>query len=226
MQNPKTKDFLVHAILFICVIGLLAGYLFLLRDFANVKNSSSTQTNTSYTGNLNLPSNCDETCKAQIEAQIESKLKSVTLPEATPTSVPTSTPVVSQATQTTTSSTTKTTTYIPFSSSFSTTSTDWVTATGNETYIDLKNNYSSNAYVTFEASIRTNPGGEIFARLYDSTHGIAVDGSEISTASTSSLLVSSGKLNLWSGNNLYKVQIKSLNSFNVTFDSARIKLVY
>ena len=120
----------------------------------------------------------------------------------------------------------KVTSYVPFSGSFSTTNTDWTDVPGTSAYVDLKNNYNESAYVTFEASLKANPGSTTYARLFDATHGFGVVGSEINTASTSSTLVSSGKLNLWSGNNLYKVQIKSLNSFNVTFDSGRIKLVY
>lgn len=225
MQNQKTKDFLVHAILFICVVGLLAGYVFLLRDFAAVKKSSSLETNTT-SSNIytSQQTNCDENCKAQIAQELEAKLT-----KENPTSSLTPTPTSASKTMPQTYSTPvpgKTTTYIPFTSSLSTTSTDWVDVSGDEAYVDLKNNYSASAYVTFEASMRANGGGEVFARLFDSTHGIAVSGSEISTSSTSSTLVSSGQLNLWSGNNLYKVQIKSLNSFNVTFDSGRIKLVY
>lgn len=223
MQNQKNKDFLIHVILFVAVVGLLAGYLFLLRDFANVKKTS--QVSTSLSENLNIPPNCDDVCRAQIEKDLEAKLKNSGASGVVPTPQETATPVPAQVVYAT-ATPSKTTTYIPFSSSFSTTSTSWVDATGNETYVDLKNNYSADAYVTFEANIRATGGGEVHARLFDSTHGIAVDGSEVSTTSTSSVLVSSGKLNLWSGNNLYRVQIKSLNSFTVTLDSARIKLVY
>ena len=36
----------------------------------------------------------------------------------------------------------------------------------------------------------------------------------------------SGSLPFWRGNNLYKVQIKSLNSFEVTYTGGKIKVVY
>jgi len=221
MQESKNKDLLIHVILFIFVAGLIGAYFFLLKDLREVKDTAGSQisTQTAY-----LPGNCDEACRKQIENELAARLGSATpvganTPTATPKAVlPAITPRPASGT--------KTTTYVPFSGSFSTTATDWTDDSGNQAYVDLKNNYSATAYVTFEASIRVPGGGVVFARLFDSTHGIAVDGSEISTSSSSSTLVSSGKLNLWSGNNLYKVQIKSLNSFNVTFDSGRIKLVY
>lgn len=224
LKNLTDKDFWTHALLAMCIVGLLAGYLFLLRDFKKVKDSLGSQvsTQTNY-----LPGGCDASCKAQIEAELQTKLENRNS-EIISTSVPTPTPTIQIVQKSGTStSQTKTTTYIPFSGPFSTTNTDWTNVSGAEAYVDLKNNYNVNAYVTFEASIRANGGGEVHARLFDTTHGIAVDGSEVSTTvSGASTLVSSGKLNLWSGNNLYAVQIKSLNSFNVTFDSARIKLVY
>lgn len=202
----------------------MAGYLFLLKDFAAVKNSANQQSSLTTTSNLNIPSNCDATCRAQIEQELAAKLVKPTA-EATPTPVATAATTNISAVIQPTSAPNKTTTYIPFSSSYSTMSTDWVDVTGDQAYIDLKNNYSADAYVTFEATIKAT-SGVAYARLFDSTHGIAVDGSEISTTSNAFTLVSSGKLNLWSGNNLYKVQIKSLDSSNVGFDSGRIKLVY
>jgi len=38
--------------------------------------------------------------------------------------------------------------------------------------------------------------------------------------------VISGGLSFWAGNNLYRVQLKSLNGFEVTFGSGRIKIIY
>lgn len=120
------------------------------------------------------------------------------------------------------------TAYLPLVGPITTTSTAWVDAPGTDFYLDLVNDYTKNAYVTWEASLKVaNANGQAFVRLFDVTHGIAVMGSELSTVNNASLqLTSSGKLNLWSGNNLYRVQIKSLNSFEVTFGNGRIKIVY
>lgn len=120
------------------------------------------------------------------------------------------------------------TTYIPFSGTFTTTATDWYDLKGVEAYIDLEKEYGKGAAVSWEGSLKVAHGnGQAFARLFDATHGIAVSGSEISTTNNvDSRLVTSGNLNLWAGRNLYRVQIKSLNSFEVTFGGGRIKISY
>lgn len=120
------------------------------------------------------------------------------------------------------------TTYISLSGPFTTTSSDWIDLNGAEVYIDLEKEYGKNATATWEATLKVAHGnGQSYARLFDVTHQIGVSGSEISTTNNSdSKLVASGNLNLWSGRNLYRVQIKSLNSFEVTFGGGRIKVNY
>ena len=120
------------------------------------------------------------------------------------------------------------TSYIPMGSITTTTSTGWSDVKDSEVYIDLKNDFSQTAYVSFETSLKVADGnGQAFARLYDATHGIAVDGSEISTTNNSDYkFVGTGKLNLWNGKNLYKVQLKSLNGFVITYSGGKIKIVY
>ena len=71
----------------------------------------------------------------------------------------------------------------------------------------------------------TNGNGAAYARLFDVTHGVAVDGSELSSSAENFAQISSGRIRVWSGNNLYRVQIKSLNGFTVYFDSGRMKIV-
>lgn len=118
------------------------------------------------------------------------------------------------------------TSYIPMGSTATTTSTDWVDVADSKVYIDLINDYAENAYVTWEASLKVaHDNGKAFARLFDETNGIAVSGSEITVENNSSFVQkSSGYLPLWRGRNLYKVQIKSLNSFEVTYSSGKIKI--
>jgi hypothetical protein len=122
----------------------------------------------------------------------------------------------------------KKTSFLSMGTSYSTTSTDWVDVPDSKVYIDLINDYGSNPYVTWEASLKVAHGnGQAFVRLYDETNKIAVVGSELSTTNNSEYKqVYSGSLALWRGNNLYKVQIKSLNSFSVTYSSGRIKVSY
>lgn len=119
------------------------------------------------------------------------------------------------------------TAYIPLAGPITTTSTGWVDAIGTDVYIDLANDYGQKATVSWETFLSVvNGNGQAYARLFDVTHGIAVDGSEISTSSGTQTQVSSGGISLWAGQNLYRVQLKSLNSFVVTFGSGRIKINY
>lgn len=143
-----------------------------------------------------------------------------------PTPLPAATPIAS--TQTTTTTTQKQTSFITMGATSTTTSTDWIDVPGSEVYIDLANDYSKSAYVTFSATLKVAHGnGQAFARVYDATNNIAVSGSELSTTNNmDEKQVTSGSLNLWSGNNLYKIQIKSLNSFEVTYVSGRLKISY
>jgi hypothetical protein len=121
----------------------------------------------------------------------------------------------------------KRTAYIPLAGPITSTSTDWTDAAGTDVYIDLVNDYGKSTWVSWEAFLKiANGNGQAYARLYDVTHGIAVNGSEVSVASGVSTQVVSGELKFWSGKNLYRVQIKSLNSFVATFESGRIKINY
>lgn len=118
--------------------------------------------------------------------------------------------------------------YITMGSTSTTTSTDWIDVPGSGVYIDLAHDYSLSAYVTFTATLKVAHGnGQAFVRLYDATNNIAVTGSELTTTNNATeTQVTSGRLNLWSGNNLYKVQIKSLNSFEITYTNGKLKISY
>jgi hypothetical protein len=159
---------------------------------------------------------CGEDCKSQINDIVSKAISTV--------SGTTKTIIQKEAAVDTS---TKKTAYIPLSGPITTTSTGWVDAAGTDIYIDLANDYGKSAYVTWEAFLSiANGNGQTFARLYDATHGIAVNGSEISVTSGTSTQVGSGALSLWAGRNLYRVQLKSLNSFVATFASGRIKISY
>jgi len=120
------------------------------------------------------------------------------------------------------------TSYVPFGTTATSTSTDWYTIDDASAFIDLKNDFSDTAYVTFEASLKVLQGnGGAMARLWDDTNKIAVNGSEITTSSNSEYqLVKSGRIYLWNGNNNYKVQLKSLNGYEVTYTNGKVKVVY
>jgi len=118
-------------------------------------------------------------------------------------------------------------TYISLGDAYSTTSTGWVDVPGSAVYINVEVDYGSGAKVSWEASIKiAHPNGKVFARLYDDTNKIAVDYSEIASEENNYEQVSSGYLPFWKGRNLYKVQIKSLNSFEAFYTGGKIKIAY
>ncbi|HCR35637.1 hypothetical protein A2130_00945 [Candidatus Woesebacteria bacterium GWC2_33_12] len=119
------------------------------------------------------------------------------------------------------------TTYIPITGPITTTSSSWYDAPGTEFYLNTAD-YGKTPYLTWSASLKVAHGnGTVYARLYDVTHGIAVNGSEVSISNKADLTQSySGSLNFWANNNLYRVQVKSLNTFEVTFGGGRIKIIY
>ena len=115
--------------------------------------------------------------------------------------------------------------YIPLGGGGSTTNQDWADVGNAEVYLDISD-YPNLDRAYFEGFIRVKHGnGRAFARLYDVTHGIGVQGGEIYTDNENFTLVESGSLSFWQGKNLYRVQVKSLNSYEAFYDSGRIKLI-
>ena len=159
---------------------------------------------------------CGEDCKSQINDIVSRAVSTISGTTKT---------IIQKETATEPPS--KKTAYIPLSGPITTTSTSWVDAAGTDVYIDLANDYGKSTYVSWEGFLSiANGNGTAYARLYDATHGIGVNGSEISVTSGTSTQVASGSLSLWAGRNLYRVQLKSLNSFVATFTSGRIKINY
>jgi len=115
--------------------------------------------------------------------------------------------------------------YIPLGGGGSTISRDWADIGNAEVYLDI-NDYPNLEKAYFEGFIKVKHGnGKVFARLYDVTHSIGVQGSDIDSTSENFTLVESGTLNFWQGKNLYRVQVKSLNGYDAYIDSGRIKLI-
>ncbi len=126
------------------------------------------------------------------------------------------------------------TTFIPLGGSASTTSQTWTDVKGSDVYISLADytqsssayNGASSIWVGFDATIKMEGGnGTAYARLFDVTHGIAVSGSEVSTASPDFTVASAENISLWAGNNVYRAQIKSLSGLTASFSSGRVKIV-
>lgn len=214
----------IHLLLIILFTIFLSGFGFLyikVRNFERIITSFSQEDvnlikTSSNENSLVFDNSCSERCKDEIETKVSQAISTVSANKLT---TPQPAQVVTSETKTA---------YIPLSGPITTTSTGWVDAAGTDVYIDLNSDYGKNAKVSWEAFLKVAHGnGQAFARLYDVTHGISVSGSEISLINIpTSTQVSSGNLSLWAGRNLYRVQIKSLNSFEVTFGSGRIKISY
>lgn len=165
---------------------------------------------------------CGDNCKKQITDNVAVALSTIsTVPkEITKTVTVTVTPIPTKPKAQTA--------YIPIAGPLSSTSKDWYDLAGTDFYLNFNTDYGKSAYANWDASLKVKDGnGTVYARIYDVTNKIAVNGSEISVSNKADLTqVISGGLSLWSGNNLYRVQLKSLNGFEVTFGSGRIKIIY
>lgn len=114
--------------------------------------------------------------------------------------------------------------YVPVPGSGNTTANNWVDLPGTDFYFNVSN-YSGLQSIYFETNIHlVNGNGQAFVRLFDVAHGIGVQGSEASTMNQSSTAIDSGQVSFYQGNNLYRVQAKSLTADTAIFDSGRLKI--
>ena len=209
--------FILLNILYICSISVLGLSVYRL----SATKKEALQKGEGFTSNfkpeqttVENPNSCDLVCEENIDEAIS---------EAIATLSATKQEVVKYVQDTSVK-----TTYIPMGSSTIVTSTDWVDVPDSGVYIDLERDYGKSAKVSWEASLKVAHGnGKAFARLYDDTNKIAVDYSEITTENNVNFKqLSSGNLPFWRGRNLYKVQLKSLNSFEITYGGGKIKVSY
>jgi hypothetical protein len=118
----------------------------------------------------------------------------------------------------------RTVSYLPISTSGQTMNRDWTSLSGTDFYFDV-NDYPGLVEIYFEANTHLfNGNGQAFVRLFDDTHGVGVQGSEISTTFQKDTAVVSGKLSFYQGKNLIKVQAKSLTADTAIFTSGRLKI--
>ena len=216
LRKIKDLDPFVHFVFFVSIILLLVGLMLLYNKTRQLSDKIEREEGN---GVVTLNKDCDEECKGGILSEVKKMISDAV---ATVASIPKSTSKV-----VTSVATKGSTTYIPLGGTATTTSTGWEDITNTEVVIDFENDYGKDAKVSWEAFLKVAHGnGKAFARLFDATHGTAVDGSEISISTASSTLVFSGEVRPWSGRNKYRVQLKSLNSFVVTYDSGKIKVSY
>lgn len=196
-------DFLIHIFFLVCIAVLVIGFLFLLGEVKDIKLSKS----------------------GSVIEYITNAIQASPEPKVTASSSPTPTTVSKSPTATQTEKAKKVT-YVDFSQTTTTTATDWTDITGSDVALNISGDFGEDAYVSWEAVVNTkNTGNQVFVRLYDVTNKIAVNSSELDSTATTSTRISSSRLYLWRGENVYRVQVKSLNGQEVTFSSGKIKIV-
>ncbi len=207
------RDSIVHVFLIVVAIILVSSNAFLYSELKTV--TIQTDDGEVIEKRLALIA-CDKACRDRIKEDVL-----MSLPEQTATPAPT---IVRQSV----APTQKSTSFIPLGVAAATTSMDWIDVETSGFSLDLAQDYGNDAVVSFEAFLKVaHSNGKAYARLFDKTHGMAVAGSEVSVENTdTSTLVTTMNLPIWAGRNNYKVQIKSLNSFEVTYDGGRLKIVH
>lgn len=114
--------------------------------------------------------------------------------------------------------------FIPIDGAGSTTNGNWIDINGMEVYVD-RDKYPAKISVYFEGSLKVKDNnGEAHARLFNVTKNVAADNSEISSIGSDYKRVSSGKINLAGGSNLYRVQMFSITQYEVSIQGAKIKI--
>ena len=115
---------------------------------------------------------------------------------------------------------------IPISASGTTTSTEWTDVAGSEISFN-KINYKGFKKLYFQANLGSDAGDrKAFARLYDATNGVGIQGSDVFSSSTTLAFVQSGEINPFGGELKVRVQIKGLNGNLVSISNPRIVVKY
>lgn len=119
---------------------------------------------------------------------------------------------------------TKTPVYIPLGSGGQINSQqDWTSLTTFQASID-PSQYSGYTNAQLQVNMRLNqPGGTLYARLYNLTDNSVIS-SEVSSTSTSSSLVTSAGFSFSSGSKTYILQAKSSTGTQAFLDTATLKI--
>ncbi len=166
----------------------------------------------------NSVSECGQDCLTTIKQEVKKAVDEISITQTTGTEgtvIPSPTPIRAKN---------PSFLYLPIGSSGSTSSTSWIDIPGTEFYFDLVD-YSGLKAVRWEINLRSFlAGNNVSSRIYDVSNSRAVDGSELSTTSGISVLLRSGDLTIWRGNNLYRIQAKSESGNPVYLDAPRLKI--
>ena len=186
----------------------------ILHYFTFKKPPQSIITNVTAPATVSPIDSCGPTCQQYVDDKISQSLAN--LPTPKPNEI--IAPVIKK-------SKIRTVSYLPLSTGGQTMNRDWTNLSGTDLYLDT-HDYPGLIEIYFEANIHLfNGNGQAFVRLFDDTHGVGVQGSEISTAFQKDTAVVSGKLSFYQGKNLIKVQAKSLTADTAIFTSGRLKII-
>lgn len=208
----------MHKILpFIIVIAIFVLGFFIARDTLS-KIYSDIQLGKVQVGDVVIKKEgCDEACQKEIADQVSRAI--ATLSASSKVSTVKNIPVSTSKPQDM---------YIQISGSGSTQNAGWTDVVGTDFSFDVTQDFDKGASFAWEGFLRVaNANGTAFARIYDVTHGIGVDGSQIYVVNKADFTrANSINMKFWAGRNTYRVQIKSLNTFNVDYMGGKIRVSY
>lgn len=215
------------------LLGFFAINSLVLDFFVFFPKAAPTQVATS-NNKVNFPNvpqiSCPQSCvdKINIIAATRSGnvVVSTTGPTAVATLIPTPTTTVTSTPTPTPAAKTVKEFFIPFGVGQigSGNSSDWTVIDGIGAKIDPAD-YGDIKTVTFEVSARIPTGNQtIWIRLYNSSTYQSIAGSELSLSGGTATLLVSSPITLTSGNNLYKIQIKTQLQYPANIDMARIRI--
>lgn len=227
MTENFLKIFLIILGIFVIANLLFLDFVWIRQKTETPKNVSQTETGvTEATGFAPTPGpgetkTCQPACLEKIQEEVEELANQ---PGGSQTVVSPTPGVTKALAPKATSTPSPSVTYLTIGSSGSTSSTSWVDIAGTEFYFNLAD-YSKVKTVRWEINVRSFLGGNsVYARLYDVTNNRAVDNSEMSTTSSTSVILRSTDLTIWQGNNLYRVQAKSESGNPAYLDAPRLKI--
>ncbi|MBP9817123.1 hypothetical protein KBC75_00015 [Candidatus Shapirobacteria bacterium] len=161
---------------------------------------------------------CGTNCQKYIDSKINQAIIALPTSKSTiQTTVITSVPV--------SRSKIRAVSYLPIPSTGSTGNNNWSDLPGTDFYFD-KADYPGLVSIYFETNIKLfNGNGTAFIRLYDVTHGVGIQGSDVQTNNQPDTAVVSGQVSFYQGKNLIRVQAKSLTADTAIFSSGRLKII-
>lgn len=212
MSNAAKKILIGLGILDVILVHISLGY-----SWFKIQNLNSQITNQTQNSNVQYVDTCGVECRNYVDQAIQAK-QAKQAPQVSPT------PATKVVYQTAPKTKVRTTSYVTIPGSGNTTNTDWTNVTGSEFYFNPAD-YPGLVSVYFEANMKLfNGSGLAYVRLFDVTHGIGVQGSEVNTNSGTDTVVESGQISFWAGRNLIRVQIKSQTAEQTVFNSGRLRI--